>query len=392
MHHFRLTKETSQDTIKSASFLLDLIIKSLEDKNSIKFIEKFKESLKLLDETPNKSLTEEEAKELISEWAQLNQDLKENKKEEEEDDYYQGFVNDGIIPVEIQKHFQKIQQFDMQGLKSSKTSNSKNRSTSPATSIGSDDEDKEEMKRKMEQLLAEKEALLKELEKYKASALPSNSMKRKSPEPNETSSSANKKRKLELSTSIQSSKPNTVIPSIIVAKESNLPQKKTGESDPSNTKSNKRKVEEIEKEPNTATSSKKTKRLGQHLESDLVQEPPEISNLVPTNNFNHPRSPIRANNNTLSSSSRFKVAFSGFKQGDKVYHLKYREDLINRILVLGGQTVEGEQFDASVTHLITPPRCRTMKTLAASLTGKWLVTPEWVLESTSAGAFVNEEK
>ena len=44
-----------------------------------------------------------------------------------------------------------------------------------------------------------------------------------------------------------------------------------------------------------------------------------------------------------------------------------------------------------MTHLITPPRTRTLKTFAASLTSKWIITDyNWVLNSAEAGQFLSE--
>jgi hypothetical protein len=84
------------------------------------------------------------------------------------------------------------------------------------------------------------------------------------------------------------------------------------------------------------------------------------------------------------------VSFSGFKDSDKVYTPKFKEDLTNRAYLLGGEVRSGETFDAKITHIITPPNTRTMKTLAAALTQRWLVSANWLLDSTTAGYFLDE--
>eukprot|EP01114_Cavostelium_apophysatum_P015640 TRINITY_DN4306_c0_g1_i1.p1 TRINITY_DN4306_c0_g1~~TRINITY_DN4306_c0_g1_i1.p1 ORF type:complete len:1452 (-),score=526.24 TRINITY_DN4306_c0_g1_i1:463-4818(-) len=93
-----------------------------------------------------------------------------------------------------------------------------------------------------------------------------------------------------------------------------------------------------------------------------------------------------------STAQKVLVSFSGFKENDSVFNTKFKDNLIERVILLGGDVRMGELFDAKITHVIAPPNCRTMKTLAASLTGRWLIQPQWVLESTGAGYFVEESK
>lgn len=40
---------------------------------------------------------------------------------------------------------------------------------------------------------------------------------------------------------------------------------------------------------------------------------------------------------------------------------------------------------------MAPPHARTIKTLAAALTCKWIVNPEWVSKSKEAGKFIDEQ-
>jgi hypothetical protein len=65
------------------------------------------------------------------------------------------------------------------------------------------------------------------------------------------------------------------------------------------------------------------------------------------------------------------VTFSGFKEGDSVYHTAYKEELSKIVVQLNGQVRNEAEFDTKITHVITPPSSRTMKTLAAALTNRW---------------------
>lgn len=41
---------------------------------------------------------------------------------------------------------------------------------------------------------------------------------------------------------------------------------------------------------------------------------------------------------------------------------------------------------------MSPPQVRTIKTLAAALTQKWIVHPDWITQSKDAGHFIDETK
>lgn len=43
-----------------------------------------------------------------------------------------------------------------------------------------------------------------------------------------------------------------------------------------------------------------------------------------------------------------------------------------------------------MTHVCSPPHVRTIKTLAAALNQKWIVTADWLNKSKDAGYFVDE--
>lgn len=94
-------------------------------------------------------------------------------------------------------------------------------------------------------------------------------------------------------------------------------------------------------------------------------------------------SPKRTSTRAADSVSGPVVCFSGFKDQ------KYDEALKNRLTefvvhVMQGQVHDSAEFSHHITHVVTPPHTRTLKTLAAVLTCKWLVTPEWLIDAQRA--------
>ena len=85
------------------------------------------------------------------------------------------------------------------------------------------------------------------------------------------------------------------------------------------------------------------------------------------------------------------VAFSGFKHNHPEFSLEARQTLEQMVVKLGGKVKNESEFDGNITHVVSPPNSRTVKTLAAVLTHKWLVGSKWVLDSLEEGAFVDEE-
>lgn len=55
------------------------------------------------------------------------------------------------------------------------------------------------------------------------------------------------------------------------------------------------------------------------------------------------------------------------------------------------QDVDGA-FDETVTHVVSPPAVRTIKTLSAAVLQRWIVHPDWVRESHEKKRFVEESK
>eukprot|EP00668_Euglena_longa_P003880 GGOE01004551.1.p1 GENE.GGOE01004551.1~~GGOE01004551.1.p1 ORF type:complete len:884 (-),score=279.30 GGOE01004551.1:611-3262(-) len=90
------------------------------------------------------------------------------------------------------------------------------------------------------------------------------------------------------------------------------------------------------------------------------------------------------------------IALSGFRNTTDpalaMYSLDSRKEVQRKIAELGGKLskAQADELDLSVTHVITAPSSRTIKCLAAALTGRWVVSVHWVHESHAAGRWVPE--
>jgi hypothetical protein len=78
------------------------------------------------------------------------------------------------------------------------------------------------------------------------------------------------------------------------------------------------------------------------------------------------------------------VCFSGI-------HEEMKKKLSEDIVRLHGSVRWNSAFDPQITHLVALPNTRTMKTLIASVLGKWLVTTGWVTDSVKVGYFLPEQ-
>lgn len=79
------------------------------------------------------------------------------------------------------------------------------------------------------------------------------------------------------------------------------------------------------------------------------------------------------------------VSLSGFKKEEQ------KKSLADIVVRLGGEVRVEAEFDNKITHVVTPePNTRTMKTLAAALTYRWIISPDWLINSGEAGKFVEE--
>ncbi|KAK5910061.1 hypothetical protein CesoFtcFv8_003931 [Champsocephalus esox] len=75
---------------------------------------------------------------------------------------------------------------------------------------------------------------------------------------------------------------------------------------------------------------------------------------------------------------------SGLKIRDK------KRVLVQRIRQLGGKYIGGSVYQQASTHLIIPQVLSSEKFLAACAAGKWVVTPEYVLDSFKNGSWLAE--
>jgi len=140
------------------------------------------------------------------------------------------------------------------------------------------------------------------------------------------------------------------------------------------------------------SSKKKESNSHLRLEKRLSQQKiPEITEFLPNTDI---RTSLIPRNQTSRSRSQYRspiVSFSGFRDNEeKQFNEAFQEDLADRVVVLGGELRFGEMPDLKTTHVIAPPSNRTLKTLAVALTGHWIVSPQWILDSTDAGYFVDE--
>jgi len=99
---------------------------------------------------------------------------------------------------------------------------------------------------------------------------------------------------------------------------------------------------------------------------------------------------------TLPPIPRFVIAVSGFqkKTDPAVHEYSYdqRKQAERKIRHLGAEVAhsKGEDLDSAVTHVVTVPGSRTIRCLAAFLTGRWVVSARWVHDSHAAGHWLDE--
>eukprot|EP01088_Endostelium_zonatum_P020305 TRINITY_DN7429_c0_g1_i1.p1 TRINITY_DN7429_c0_g1~~TRINITY_DN7429_c0_g1_i1.p1 ORF type:complete len:272 (-),score=67.78 TRINITY_DN7429_c0_g1_i1:16-831(-) len=78
------------------------------------------------------------------------------------------------------------------------------------------------------------------------------------------------------------------------------------------------------------------------------------------------------------------ICFSGFE--DKI-------QLSNRVLQLGGLVSNSKSgSDPRITHFVTLPNSCTLKTMVGSVTGRWILSPEWILMSFESGEWLDENE
>ncbi|OZJ03920.1 hypothetical protein BZG36_03291 [Bifiguratus adelaidae] len=128
----------------------------------------------------------------------------------------------------------------------------------------------------------------------------------------------------------------------------------------------------------TSPSPKKTR-------SDAMEANGNISNVI--------SKAATSSGRTVKATAKIVVvAFSGFRDKEKVYNTKYREKLERIVRELNGSIYAGsDEFDLQITHVISPPRSRTLKCFAAALTSRWIIDPKWLEESHKVNEFLSEE-
>jgi len=88
--------------------------------------------------------------------------------------------------------------------------------------------------------------------------------------------------------------------------------------------------------------------------------------------------------------SRCVIEFSNFKERTD-YSIELKDRLGKYAEKLGAEIKKDSiDFEDDVTHVVCPPKSRTLKTLAALVTCRWVVTAEWIIESNKAGKFLPE--
>ncbi|KAL0487731.1 DNA damage repair protein BRCT [Acrasis kona] len=91
------------------------------------------------------------------------------------------------------------------------------------------------------------------------------------------------------------------------------------------------------------------------------------------------------------------VSFSGFKETDQDGHtFEQRDKLAQIVEKMGGRVIDNNEkddlvsFDTSVTHVVAPVAARTPRVIIASLSHKWIMSPEWLIQSNKKRKFLNE--
>lgn len=96
-----------------------------------------------------------------------------------------------------------------------------------------------------------------------------------------------------------------------------------------------------------------------------------------------------------AGTSQVRVLFTGWKDRagvpDYPYSIAKKNQLAQIVSELGGVVPpDQEKLDKKFTHMCVPPDCRTAKSLGAALMGKFVVPPQWLLDSKTHGRFQPE--
>lgn len=85
-----------------------------------------------------------------------------------------------------------------------------------------------------------------------------------------------------------------------------------------------------------------------------------------------------------SNKRNYMITFTGIRDPQK------QKELTGLLHELGAIVHVGADFNDDITHVLTPRGYKSIRVLAASLTGKWIVPLEWVEACNRAGCFVPE--
>lgn len=452
---FELTKSTPQETIKLLRANSDWMMKEFSsDKTCSKVIEKFDSTLKGLDQSPNQPMDpqlikkveentykyrqEQEKLQRENKSMNMNYDPQTEKIVQKQIDYFNevdDFKLPGLVPDKKKRKTPASWEQEREKIMKEKAQLAKElnklrrmleaKETGQVTDIPdvSDTEDKSDAERIPEEDKSDAEEIPLQAKKQKVAPptinltkpkeikpiakpppakqeakppAPTSILKRKIEAPPEDTTKRTKTAPPAKSTP---SKPE-VLPAPVQEVPAPIPAKtkpavvdlsaNTNNNNEANAGAAKAVVDKSDKSDKGAALSKRRRMSKKSSTEDEEQQPiPEITGLVPsTPIIGTKKTAPQAGKLPESKVKKVVVSFSGFKPDDKIM----KDDIIDRVLLLGGEVRLGEVFDSKITHVVSPPNSRTMKTLAASLTSRWIVSPQWILDSTAAGYFVDELK
>ena len=104
-----------------------------------------------------------------------------------------------------------------------------------------------------------------------------------------------------------------------------------------------------------------------------------------------PKSPAKSKTNPKEAPSGSQKPAGPILLFSGITNSQEKKKLVGFATMLKATVLEKPGYDASVTHVVTPKGSRSLKTLAASLAGSWVVSPEWIEESAKKRSWQNEE-
>jgi len=91
------------------------------------------------------------------------------------------------------------------------------------------------------------------------------------------------------------------------------------------------------------------------------------------------------------SQRRIVISLTGFGKPGHACDLAMEQTLLRAVVKAFGPSAvrsSSDELAAEVTHVVAPRDVRTHKTLAALLSGRWLVPPQWLTDSARASCFL----